>query len=363
MLRSFLFAALLAPLVLMTASPSSQAEPVRVAIVRLTHDHVFWLLARPKDRGDVQIIGVYEPNEKLAEERADKYGIDRSLLYTDLDEMLSATKPEAAVHFGNIAEHHDHTLACVERGVHVMVEKPLALSLAEARSMADAARTADVQLLTNYETTWYPNNRELKRRLDAGDLGGVRRLVFRTGHRGPIEIGCRDVFLEWLLDPELNGGGAITDFGCYGANLATWFFDGERPQSVWAETKTLKPDLYPRVDDDATIVLNYASSTVVIQPSWNWPMNVKDLRLFTDREEVLTIGNDRLQVLNPESEEEKIAPLQAPQDDPFAHFAAVVRGEIEAHPLCSIENNLVVMELLDAARRSAESGQEVVLKD
>ena len=64
-------------------------------------------------------------------------------------------------------------------------------------------------------------------------------------------------FLAWLNDPKLNGGGALYDFGCYGADLMTWLMDGQRPISVTATTQQIKPDIYPRVDDEATIILTY----------------------------------------------------------------------------------------------------------
>ena len=79
-------------------------------------------------------------------------------------------------------------------------------------------------------------------------------------------------FLDWLLDPVRNGGGALTDFGCYGANLMTWLMRGQRPRSVTALTQHLKTDpVYARVDDEATIVLDYPTAQAIIQASWNWP--------------------------------------------------------------------------------------------
>ena len=221
-------------LLALTLMPSTlHAKPVRVAIVRLTHDHVFWLLGRPRDVGDIEIVGIYEPNEDLAQRRAAEFHLDPSICFTDLDEMLQQTQPEAVCHFGSIREHRDDSIRCIEAGAHVMVEKPLALNMEDAQAMAAAARQAKVHLLTNYETTWYASNQELQSRLAEGKFGSIRRMVFRTGHRGPIEIGCRPEFLEWLLDPAENGGGAIVDFGCYGANLSTWLMQGRRPHRSW----------------------------------------------------------------------------------------------------------------------------------
>jgi predicted dehydrogenase len=341
----------------------SAGEPVRVAIVRLTHDHVYGLLGRPRDLGDVQIVGVFEPNRELAERRAREHNLDTGICYDDLPRMLDETRPEAACLFGSILEHRDDALACIERGVHVMVEKPLAVSLADARVMAEAAQRADVTLLTNYETTWYASIHEALRRAKEPDFGAIRRVVVRAGHGGPVEIGCRPEFLAWLLAPEQNGGGAITDFGCYGVNLATWFADGERPTSVMATVATRKPHRYPKVDDDATITLDYPDRVAVIQASWNWPHNVKELSVYGERGELITLGADRLRrhAVGDAPRERAAAPLPPDERDGYAHLAAVVRGERGPNRLSSIANNLLVMEVLDAARRSAATGKRVEL--
>ena len=67
-----------------------------------------------------------------------------------------------------------------------------------------------------------------------GKLGAVRRLVTHYGHQGPKEIGVGPEFFSWLTDPAKNGAGALYDFGCYGANFATWLFENQRPLSVFA---------------------------------------------------------------------------------------------------------------------------------
>ena len=81
-------------------------------------------------------------------------------------------------------------------------------------------------------------------------------------------------FLRWLTDPVLNGGGALTDFGCYGANLFTWLMGNVRPLSVSAVTQTFKPDVYPRVDDEATIVVTWPAAVGIIQ-AWNCPSTAR----------------------------------------------------------------------------------------
>ncbi len=79
-------------------------------------------------------------------------------------------------------------------------------------------------------------------------------------------------FFKWLTDPVQNGGGALMDFGCYGANLMTYLMKGQQPLSVTAVTQHFKPEVYPKVDDEATIIVTYPTAQCIIQGSWNWPL-------------------------------------------------------------------------------------------
>jgi len=256
--------------------------------------------------------------------------------------------------------------ACAPRGIHVMVEKPLAVSSDHARSMEKLSKEHGILVLTNYETTWYPSNYEGYEMVNKGALGDLRKVIVYDGHKGPKEINVNPEFLEWLTDPVLNGGGAVIDFGCYGADLITWILKGEKPLSVYANLKQYKPDVYPRVDDDATIILTYPTMEGVIHASWNWPFNRKDMHIygstgyaFLDDAETI-----RFRLDEKEGEQLKKVPISAaPFTDPFAYFAAAVKGDIQVAPtdLSSLEINLTVVEILDAARQSSKTGKAVKL--
>jgi predicted dehydrogenase len=232
--------------------------------------------------------------------------------------------------------------------------------------MQALAKQHNIHLLTNYETTWYPSNHFAKQTLADGEIGPVRKVVVHDGHKGPKKLGINSEFLDWLTDPELNGGGAIIDFGCYGANLMTWLMNGEKPLSVTAITQQFQPGDYPKVDDEATIVLTYPSSQAIIQASWNWPIARKDMEVYGEQGYVIADDRHQVRLRRSEVEKEKQLTLKersAPLDDPFALFAAVINGELELAPtdLNSLENNMVVMEILDAAVKSAKTGETVSL--
>lgn len=346
------------------ARQEKPAPPLRIGVVGLVHTHVHWILGR-EPRGDVEIVGIVEPNRDLAARYAAQHGFSMDLVYDTLDELFEAALPEAVTVFGTIYDHLEVTQAAARRGVHVMVEKPLAVSLAHARAMQAVADSAGIHLLTNYETTWYPSVHAVRDLVQAGSLGPVRKIVVHDGHRGPIEIGVNEEFWSWLIDPVQNGGGALTDFGCYGANLMTWLMGGARPTSVTAVTQTIKPDLYPNVDDEATFIVTYPEAQGIIQASWNWPFSRKDMEVYGKTGYALADNATDLRVRFSATEAEAartIAPRPLPYDDPFAYLAAVVRGTVDpAGSLSSLENNMVVMEILDAATRSAQTGRRITL--
>ncbi len=341
-------------------------EPVRLGIAGLTHTHVHWAFESAKRRDDFELVGIAEPNRELAERYARQHGFDRALVYDSLDTMLDAARPEGVTAFGTIRDHLALVEAAAPRGIHVMVEKPLAVNLEHARAMARLAETHGIHLLTNYETSWYPSHHAAHAMLEAGDIGALRKAVFHHGHPGPKALGINREFLDWLVDPYWNGAGALTDFGCYGANLAVWLTGGRRPVSVTAVLQQLQPDLYPAVDDEATVVIAWEDAQAIVQASWNWPVSRKDMELYGTAGQLLAPDGERLLIRRGDEDAGGPAPvatLQAPHDDPFSWFAAVIRGATEVAPWSpgALDNNLLVMEILQAAMDSAERGETVRL--
>ena len=195
--------------------------------------------------------------------------------------MLDAVKPEAVVAFGSIYEHMAVVEACAPRHIDVMVEKPLATTLQQALQMEALAKKYNIKLLTDFETSWYPSTVKAYELVnDSNYIGNIKKVVIHDGHQGPKEIGVNKEFFNWLTDPIQNGGGALMDFGCYGANLMTYLMHGQQPVSVTAVTQHFKPDIYPKVDDEATIIVSYPTAQCIIQASWNWPFGRKDMEVY-----------------------------------------------------------------------------------
>ncbi len=349
-------------------SNTAQNKPLRVGIAGLTHTHVHWLLGREK-RGDIEIIGIAEADSALARRFSLQHGYNLSIVYPSLKEMLVKTKPDAVLAFNDIYGHLDVVQQCAPLGIHVMVEKPMAVSLEHANKMLALAKQHNIHLLTNYETTWYGSNEKAFAIANVDKtIGDLRKIVFYTGHPGPQEIGCNQEFLNWLTDPVLNGGGAITDFGCYGANISTWLMNGEAPETVTAITQQIKPLVYPKVDDEATIVLTYKKAQVIIQASWNWPYNRKEMEVYGASGYIFCRDGKNMIIKKSSDEAAKTSVadnLPAERNDPFIYLKNVIEGKIKAAPfdLSAEANNEMVVKILEAAKYSAQTGKVVVWKE
>jgi predicted dehydrogenase len=362
----------LAPLIGASADSRSQTkaatkpedEPLRVALAGLVHGHASGFFNQFLKRTDLQIVGIAEADAQLVAYFEKKYSLAPSLFYSDLEEMLKKTKPQAVLAYTNTYDHRRVVEICARNGIPVMMEKPLAVSFEDARAIEKAAHTGKIQVLVNYETTWYSSNQAAYDLVHENAIGEIRKIVVHDGHRGPKEIGVEPWFLAWLSDPKLNGGGALFDFGCYGADLVTWLMDGRRPDSVTAVTQQIKPDVYPRVDDEATIVLTYPHAQVIVQASWNWPFSRKDMEVYGQKGYVITVARDSVRVRLPENEEtlETAKPLEEAKGDSVSYLRAVLLGGMKPEGQSSLETNVIVTEILDAARQSASTGKTVSLQ-
>ena len=349
----------------MTATASTQPDkPLRLAVAGVTHGHL-WEVVRRLDRGDFEVVGVWEKDDSYRTNNSLTRHLPENLVYSDLGKMLDETKPEAVVAYGPIYDHLKVVEECAPRHIDVMVEKPLATTVKQAERIEELARKYGIKVLTNYETSWYPTNHYAAQLVNSGAIGRIRRMNIYDGHSGPFEIGCGKEFTDWLTDPVLNGGGAVIDFGCYGANLATWLMGGKAPEGVYAVLQNNKPERYPKVDDDATIILRYPGTTVNIGGSWCWPESRKDMYIYGENGDISQYTANRLDytVKGTHHRNVDVPALQSPYDDSFLYLKGVVRGDIELLPtdLASLENNILVVRILNAAIRSARSGKEVKL--
>jgi glucose-fructose oxidoreductase len=348
----------------MLAAQGTEA-PLRVGIVGLVHGHVEGFLGQLPEHKNVELVGIAESDQALVEKYEKKYGLMRGLFYKDTTSLIQAKHPQAVLVYTSIADHRKVIESAARYGVSVMVEKPLTISLDDALAIRQTAQEHHIQVLVNYETTWYASNKAAYDAVASGELGPIRRVVVHDGHQGPAEIGVPPEFLRWLTDPAQNGAGALYDFGCYGVDLMTWLMHGETPLTVTAVVNQDKPYLYPRVDDDSTIVLAYPHAQAVIMGSWNWPFARKDMEVYGAKGYAITVAADQIRVRLEKDATERLVtapPLLAPNDDSLDYLAAVLKGKMmPMGDLTALDTNVTVMQILDATRTSARTNRTVRL--
>lgn len=350
-----------------TATVTSTPEgKTRLAIVGLDHDHVWQLLRYIAKEPDAELVAIAESQPALVKEAQAKVPASVKF-YADYVAMLDEVKPDAVIVTTANDRHLEILRECAKRHIHYSVEKPMATNAADAREMEQLASQSGIKLMVNYWNAWVPPTHELYHRVKDGQLGPIQKIIVQYGHEGPKEIGVSKYFADWLYDPVKNGGGAIMDFGCYGAEWAVWLKG--RPKAVMATAQKLKVEQHNKVDDDSTIVLDYPDATVIIEASWDWPYDMGRVQVFGPKGSLLATASELFYRSSDARgaktglEGERVT-LNPPQEtsNPVSYFVDCIRhGKPIEDPL-STNLNVHVMEILDAARESARTGRAQELR-
>jgi predicted dehydrogenase len=344
------------------AQSGSTAGKTRLAVVGLDHDHVWSMLKDIADEPSAELVAIAETDPVLVS-RAQK-GVPASVkFYADYVKMLDEAKPDAVIVTTSNDRHLEILRQCAKRHIHYSTEKPMAANAADAREMERLAREANIKLMVNYWNAWVPPSHEIFHRVRAGEVGPIQKIIVQYGHRGPKEIGVSQQFASWLYDPVKNGGGAIMDFGCYGAELSLWLKG--RPTRVYATTRKMKVEQNNKVDDDATIVLDYPDATAVVEASWDWPYNKDQVEVFGPKGSLLArhstlllrSADARGPNVAPDGENVTLDALPKETSNPIAYFVDCIRNNKPIEDPVSARLNVQVMEILDAARESARTGK------
>jgi predicted dehydrogenase len=352
---------LLAP----TVAAQSTAR-TRLAIVGLDHDHVWGLLSAIAKEPEAELVAIADPHQELVD-KAKKQVPAEVKFYSDYVKMLDEVKPEAVIATTANNLHLEILKECAKRHIHYSTEKPLASTTADAREMERLANAAHIKLMVNYWNAWAASTHELFHRVYAGELGPVQKIMVQYGHQGPKEIGVSKYFADWLYDPVKNGGGAIVDFGCYGAEWALWLKG--RPSSVFAYSLKLKTEQANAVDDDAVILLEYPDATAIIQASWDWPYSKGQVQVFGPKGSLLATGDGVLYraanahpyIDHPDGESLKLGPVPHETSNPIAYFLYCIRNDKQVENPVAAALNVGVVEILDAAKESIRTGRAVKL--
>ena len=343
---------------------------LRVGVLGLSHDHVWGNLAALHAGQHGRLVAAAEPDPELRERFRKLYG--GGAVHDTFDALLERRDIDAVLVFSDNRASAELGVRALERGLPVMIEKPMAADLPGARALLDASGRAGAPLMVNWPTAWRPALRHgLTLALD-GIVGEPTQLSHRGGHAGPREFGCSLQFCEWLYDPHRNGGGALVDYCGYGAVLCRLVLG--RPQAVTAVTPPpIKPGLV--AEDRAIAVLSYPRALGLLEASWTqiggepaFAMIVYGERgtlivhqprptregEHVDVGRVQVVTSDGSRMIDP-------PPLPADQRDGPTHFLSTVVNRSEVTPFCSANVGVDVQEVIAAAQRSAATGARVEL--
>src|SRR5712664_1977251 len=349
------------------AQSAGGTAKARLAVVGLDHDHVWSLLKDIAGEPSAELVAIAESDAALVS-RAQKEVPASVKFYADYVAMLDEAKPEAVIVATANDRHLEILRQCAKRHIHYSTEKPMATNAADAREMERLAREANIKLMVNYWNAWVAPSHDLFHRVRAGEVGPIEKIIVQYGHRGPKEIGISQQLENWLSHPGRNGGGAIMDFGCYGAELSLWLKG--RPTRVYAPTRKLKVEKNNKVDDDATIVLDYPDATAIIEASWDWPYTKDQVEVFGPKGSLLArqstvqhrSADARGPNVAPDGENVTLDALPKETSNPISYFVDCIRNNKPIEDPVSARLNVQVMEILDAARESARTGKPQELR-
>lgn len=349
---------LLLPALVVLATCSSMSAATKVGFIGLRHGHSWRQLAQVTDVPGAEFVGVAESIEGLVEE-AKKVQPDAHYA-SDYKEFVRQRQPEVVWAFVENNRHLEIVEFLAPLGVHVIFEKPLAGSFADALRIRDLARQHGIEVMTNYQMAWWPGNHKQREQAAAGAVGKVWRLHGVVGNRGPTPRDLRrKVFFDWLTDPDANGAGALVDFGIYSAVWAVWHLG--LPTQAYATVHSLKPDRYPKVEDNAVLVLSYPDAVGLFEASWDLPQGFQHLEVFGS-DGILALERGLLTQRSGRSEQQLVGPADAePTGHPIEYMIQRVREGKPLQHILALDLNVDAVQILEAAKRSARTGRAVRL--
>ena len=270
------------------------AKTYRVGVIGFGHMHINDIMRRfnevKKEQGNVEWVACADTAPDVPEARTSTFTRDWNLryaqetigipkVYADYRDMLERERFDLIGVYSENSKHAEVVEAVAAKGVNVLVEKPMAESLASALRMVRAAESAGVQLAVNWPSTWSSSTRKCKELIDEGVIGQPIQMKYRAGHTGPLAAGAAHQGVaaggESLTDAERGktwwhrsgtGGGALLDYCCYGACLSRWYL-GEPAVAVVGMAGTFGSSHYA-AEDNAILTVRFPKSLALLEASW-----------------------------------------------------------------------------------------------
>lgn len=352
----------------------------KIAGINFDHFHIADNLQMAFDHPQADIVSVCDENPARMQAAREQFGLEENHLFTDYRACIEQTQPDIVLLCPSAAEHGLWTKRVAEFGVHVIIEKPFATSVAEADEMKASMREGGGQLAINWPMAWYPTNCTAYRMIQDGRIGEVREVHYYDGNRGPLwhtagkaERTKDQVAAEkpgsWFYSRE-HGGGALQDYLGYGTTLAAWFNGGKIPIEVVCMTDE---PAGLEVDEHSVTVARYAEGLSKFETRWGtftdpWTHQPQPKCGFIVVGSAGTISSYdfeptiRLQTAsNPSGEHIAVDAASFPNQNPVQYMIACFEAHRPIEGPLSPEISRIGQQIVDAAVESSRSKQVVAI--
>ncbi|HHW11247.1 MAG TPA: Gfo/Idh/MocA family oxidoreductase [Firmicutes bacterium] len=331
---------------------------IRIGVAGLIHDHIWHVASGFLTDPRCEVVAVADINPSLQKKALQDWSV--SHIFDSYEEMMDKISPDAVLVYTDNASAADIVEYAAERGIHALVEKPMAATLEQADRMLIAAKKHGITLMVNWPTAWSRAHQAALEIAKRGDIGDIYKVRYRAAHQGPKEIGCSPFFYEWLYDKKRNGAGALMDYCCYGADYAAYLMG--RPNAVVSVAGRFIKD-YITVDDNAVIVAKYPHGLAICEASWTQYGFGYELMINGSAGSVRSDGK-RVYIADERQKEEcEISAPELPieRSSAAAYFLTCLIEHRPIEGLCNAVVSRNAQEILEAGILSAESGTAISL--
>lgn len=348
------------------------AEKIRIAFIGMAHVHLAQLSYQLYEhKEDLELVGVadYYPESKEQFETHIRLNKDRTVpleIWDDYKELLKQNIDVAVV----CTDIKDHVTAAEEilaMGIHVVLEKPMAISMSDAKRMYRAYKKSSAELIVNWPIAWFQSFRKAKELADSGVIGQVLRVHYRSpSTRGPYVLNehtPEELSKLWWYQSE-KGGGSICDYAGYGCALTTWI-TGKVAKKVYGIRKNFFLP-FSDVEDYSSFTIDFGDSVGLIEGSWSTMSNgeiptgpviygTKGV-IVADR---FTPGVKVYNELKPHQPSPAPTAVYLPEETGESiatNLIGLIRDGHPVYELLNAEFNMKVMSAFDAGIRSCKTG-------
>ena len=347
---------------------------LKTGFIGLCSDHLWpvWgkgAIKEAEETGNFEFVAAADKNPELLERIKKEFGVKKT--YSSYQDMLKKESLDVVIIGVPNSEKADVVEAAAEKGIHVLIDKPLSANLEQANRILQSAKKYNIKGMVYYHGVSDPQSWEIYNLVANGVIGKIFQIESRIANAGPELHGCSKYFLEWLFDPKKNGGGALIDYACYGAVYARWLIG--QPEGVMAVGGRYVKDNI-KAEDNAVLLLRYNKAVAVLQASWSqfasdtaWKAYIGprvavygsegSIIWRSRKDETLTLISKEY----PEGKEIKPRPLPKGQENAPAYFATCVLNDKPIEGPLSLPLCRDVQEILEAGYRSIESKKEISL--